>query len=287
MIELKAYAKINLTLEVLGKRDDGYHDIASVLQTVDLADELRFEPHTELIVECDSREIPLEENLVLKAARMLQEALPEQRGARIALTKRIPMAAGLGGGSSDAAATLLGLSRLWDLDLSLSDLGRLARELGSDVTYFLFGGAALIEGRGEIVTPLPSLPETWAVVAIPPFSLPDKTARLYDSLAESTYTLGSATRDLVLALRAGRALSADLLFNTFETVAGELFPGFPGYRESLLRAGASSVHLTGSGPSLFALAGAADEAAGLQRRWAALGLTAELVKTVANSYNHA
>ena len=287
MIRLKAHAKINLTLEVLGKRDDGYHDIVSVLQTIDLADELRFEPHPEIVVECDATNIQPEENLALRAALALREALGEERGAKITLTKRIPTAAGLGGGSSDAAATLLGLSRLWEQDMSPSDMGAVARALGSDVSFFLFGGAALVEGRGEIVTPLPELSETWAVLATPPIELPNKTVRLYGALAESAYTFGAATRGLVEALRAGRGLTPDQIFNAFESVAGGIFPGFTEYRESLIDAGAPSVHLAGSGPTLFALAEDAEEAAALRDRWDALEGTAQVVKTIATPYNRA
>ncbi|MCH8190980.1 MAG: 4-(cytidine 5'-diphospho)-2-C-methyl-D-erythritol kinase [Chloroflexi bacterium] len=287
MIQLKAHAKINLTLEVLGKRDDGYHDIVSVLQTIDLADELRFEPHPEIVVECDATTIQPEENLARKAALALREALQEERGAKITLTKRIPTAAGLGGGSSDAAATLVGLSRLWEQDLSPGDMGHVAQALGSDVSFFLFGGTALVEGRGEIVTPLPELSETWAVLATPPIELLDKTARLYGALAESDYTVGSATRGLVLALRGGRGLTPDQIFNAFESVAGGIFPGFAEYRDSLVDAGAPPVHLAGSGPTLFALTENAEEAAALRERWDVLGGAAQVVKTVATPYNRA
>ncbi len=152
---LKAYAKINLTLEVLGRREDGYHDIVSILQTIDLHDTLTLEPAQDMALECDQSELEGPDNLVLKAAALLREATGCHQGARLKLQKGIPLAAGLGGGSSDAAAALLGLSRLWGLGLSAEKLMPLAAKLGSDVPFFLYGGTAMAQGRGEIVRPLP------------------------------------------------------------------------------------------------------------------------------------
>ena len=181
-ISVAAPAKINLSLEILRRRDDGYHDVATVLQTVDLADELAFTPASEIVVEGDTEGIPQEENLVYRAACLFQDHLGETRGARIGLHKRIPLAAGLGGGSTDAAATLVGLCRLWERDLRRGELAALAAELGSDVPFFLYGGTALAEGRGERVTPLPPLRHADLVLVAPPIDLPAKTATLYRSL---------------------------------------------------------------------------------------------------------
>lgn len=282
-MRLRAYAKVNLTLEVLGKRPDGYHEIASVLQTVDLADDLTFEPAAELAVECDAPGLSSDDNLVLQAARLLKREMQVPQGARISLRKRVPIAAGLGGGSSDAAAALLGLSRLWELHLGPRELLPIAAQLGSDVPFFLFGGTALAGGRGEVVTPLPPCRDAWLVLATPPIQVARKTATLYGALRPAAFTGGEATERLVQALRAGAPPSSSHLFNVFEEVAELVFPGLTRYRATLLDAGAPSVHLTGSGPTLFCLASGPEEGAALQRRWAALGLEAYVVKTVAGS----
>ena len=149
-----AYAKINLCLEIIGKREDNYHNIVSVMQLVDLSDMLTFFEGDELTLACDNVRLAEEGdgNLILKTARLLQEAGGVQRGAHIELEKRIPLAAGLGGGSSDAAAALRGLSELWGLRAGREDLMNLAIQLGSDVPFFLAGPTALVEGRGERVT---------------------------------------------------------------------------------------------------------------------------------------
>ncbi|MBA7688220.1 putative 4-diphosphocytidyl-2-C-methyl-D-erythritol kinase [subsurface metagenome] len=160
----------------------------------------------------------------------------------------------MGGDSGDAAATLRGLNKLWGLGLSLSELGELAVQLGSDVAFFLYGGTALAEGRGEVVTPLPPLPHMWVVLVVPSEPrLTGKTERLYASLKASHYTDGQITRRLVEALKAGREFTPSLLFNTFENVAFTHFSGLRVYQEHIMKIGATDVHLAGSGPALFTL----------------------------------
>ncbi|HEY7869399.1 MAG TPA: 4-(cytidine 5'-diphospho)-2-C-methyl-D-erythritol kinase, partial [Methylomirabilota bacterium] len=155
-VVLRASAKVNLALEVLGKRGDGYHEIATVLQAVDLADRLRLETADTLSLHVDDPDLPTDDgNLVMRAARLLQKAAGREAGARIGLTKRIPVAAGLGGGSSDAAAALWGLSRLWKLGWPRARLRELAVELGMDVPFFLGPGRAIATGRGERLAALP------------------------------------------------------------------------------------------------------------------------------------
>src|SRR3954452_3244816 len=167
MVTEKAYAKLNLGLEVTGKREDGFHDIVSVMHLVDLHDTLTFAlADGEITVECDHPVLAAEGqgNLVWRAARLLQETSKADKGAAIELQKRIPLAAGLGGGSSDAAATLRGLSELWGVELPREQMRNLAAMLGSDVPFFLEGEAGLVEGRGEKVTRLPASPPGWAVL---------------------------------------------------------------------------------------------------------------------------
>ncbi|HEX9975803.1 MAG TPA: 4-(cytidine 5'-diphospho)-2-C-methyl-D-erythritol kinase, partial [Dehalococcoidales bacterium] len=220
MIAISAPAKINLTLEVLGKRDDGYHEIRSVIQTISLCDNLTFEPANSLEFKSDSAEWAAEKSLVSRAAMLLQPTGSHSHGATIGVKKRIPLLSGLGGDSSDAAATLEGLNKLWKLGLSREDLLPLARQLGSDVAFFLYGGTALVEGRGEKITPLPPLPQRWVVLAIPDTPrLPEKTKRLYARLKINHYTDGQITEKFIKALKEGKELKPSLLFNTFENVA--------------------------------------------------------------------
>ncbi len=253
MLTKKAYAKINLTLEVLGKRSDGYHQITSVMQAVDLCDTLTFEPAPDVTLACNVRELESPDNLCLRAAHLLRKATGYSGGVTVQLTKRIPIAAGLGGGSSDAAATLLALNELWQLRLSKEKLLSLARELGSDVSFFLYGGTTLAEGKGEKITPLPPCPDLWVVLLKPPFSIPQKTARLFSSISTSNYAQGQATRAMTEALRKGAKDFPQLLFNTFDTVAPKVFMGLEEYCRLFLQAGAPFVHLCGTGPTLFTL----------------------------------
>ena len=284
-ISVAAPAKINLSLEILRRRDDGFHDVATVLQTIDLADELAFTPASEIVVEGDTEGIPLEENLVYRAARLLQNHLGETPGARIHLNKRIPLAAGLGGGSADAAATLVGLCRLWERDLRRGELATLAAELGSDVPFFLYGGTALAEGRGERITPLPPLRHADIVLLAPPIDLPNKTATLYRSLDPTDFTGGEVTRALVAALRKRLPPTPDEIFNGFTRAALERFDGLEGYWSRFEKAGADNVHLSGAGPSLFSLARSRDDAEALHERCLEAGLSAFVVSAVPNPYN--
>jgi len=254
MITVDAPAKINLTLEVLAKHPDGYHEIRSVIQSISLCDTLRLESSLQVTFKCDMPEWRAEESLVSKAVALLQQSTGCSKGVTLGIEKRIPLMAGLGGDSSDAAAVLRGLNHLWELNLPLERLLELARQLGSDVSFFLFGGTALVEGRGEIVTPLPPLPHTWIVLAISPLpSMPGKTKRLYESLKVNHYTDGQITRRLVEAIKAEQPVSPSILFNTFENVAFDIFPGLGTAREHFIKMGATDVHLAGSGPALFTL----------------------------------
>jgi 4-diphosphocytidyl-2-C-methyl-D-erythritol kinase len=269
VVEVKALAKINLTLEVLGERPDGFHEIRSVIQTIDLYDtlsfrsnrqirfsydDLRFRANPRIRFICDNPDFIADRSLVSKAAALLEEVSGSSQGATIEIKKRIPMVAGLGGDSSAAAAVLSQLSKLWKLRLSPLELVELASRLGSDVPFFLYGGTALVEGRGEKLKALPPLPRRWVVLLVPPFARMDKkTTKLYASLKPGHYTDGQITEKLVKALHEGRGFKPSLLFNTFENTAFELFPKLKLYRDHFIKLGAYNVHLAGSGPALFAL----------------------------------
>jgi len=249
----RAFAKINLCLEVLGRRRDGYHDVLTILQTVDLQDTLSVELADEISFTCSDSRLEGEGNLVLRAARLLQRTSGVQKGAAIHLEKGIPTGAGLGGGSSDAAVTLLALSPLWGLQMTESNLENLAAVLGSDVPFFLRGGTALAEGRGEQLTPLPLLPEHWVVLVRPPLKIPDKTALMYASLTPREYTSGSVTRHMARAIQEGKGISPGLIFNTFEWVAFRRFEAVDYVRQRVVEAGADHVRLCGAGPAVYAI----------------------------------
>ncbi len=252
VLTLQAPAKLNLTLEVLGERQDGFHEIRSVIQTINLCDSLHFQLGQNMELKSDMPEWAPEESLVSKAASLLQEATGCTKGVTIAVDKRIPLFSGLGGDSSDAATALRGLNKLWGLGLSLKELLEFAAQLSSDASFFLYGGTALAEGRGEIVTPLPSLPHMWVVLMMPPVPRrPGKTEQLYASLKASHYTGGQITDRLVTLLNRGREVTSASLFNVFDEVTLDNFAGLGKYREKFLKAGAQEVHLAGSGPALF------------------------------------
>ncbi len=254
VLTLQAPAKLNLTLEVLGERHDGFHEIRSVIQTINLCDSLHFQLGQNMEFKSDTPGWAPEESLVSRASSLLQEVTGCTRGATIEVDKRIPWLSGLGGDSSDAATILQGLNKLWGLGLSLKELLELAAQLSSDASFFLYGGTALAEGRGEIVTPLPSLPHRWVVLMMPPVpKLPGKTRQLYASLKASHYTGGQITDRLVTLLNRGREVTSASLFNVFDAVTLDNFAGLGKYREQFLKAGAQEVHLAGSGPVLFTL----------------------------------
>ena len=174
MIVLEAHAKLNLTLEVIGKRDDGYHETASIMQTLDLADTVTLEPSDRLELSCSCAELESPDNLALKAARLLRKESGTSLGAAVTIEKRIPVASGLGGGSADAAATLVGLNKMWELGLSNDDLRHLASKLGSDVPFLVEGGTAIALGRGERIRLLPPPDLPWFVLAFPNQTCPTR-----------------------------------------------------------------------------------------------------------------
>lgn len=256
-MKLLAAAKINWTLEVLSGRDDGYHELRTIIQTVEPCDALELTPADRLELEVEGAYEPSGDDLVLRAAALLGRW--GEDGAHIRLGKRIPIAAGLGGGSSDAAATLRGLDELWRLGYGDARLAEMGAQLGSDVAFFAYGGTALSEGRGERVTPLPDISPVWLVLLAPPFRLPEKTRRMYDALTAGDYGDGSRTEALRGRLQRGHPIADSDLYNVFERAAYEVFEGLDAYRDALLAAGARRAHLAGSGPALFALG--PDEAA--------------------------
>jgi len=280
MLTLNTPAKINLTLEILSKRQDGYHEISSVIQAVSLCDTLHFRLNDNIEFECDSTEWIAGESLIPKAANLLKQITGYTCGVSIGVEKRIPMMAGLGGDSSDAAAVLKGLNQLWETGLTNEELGELAQQLGSDVTFFLSGGTALMEGRGEVITSLPPVPEMWVIIIIPSVPrMPGKTGRLYSSIKANHYTDGSITRKMVEKIERGTGFSTNLLFNTFENVAFVRYSELNKYRSHIKKTGARNIHLAGSGPALYMVIYDRSEANDLFQRLKQQNMECYLVKT--------
>jgi len=279
MLTVYAPAKINLVLEVLG-RDNDYHRISSIVQSIDLCDVLSVQLDEDISFECDDPSLK-HDNLVTKAAALLKESTKCSLGARIELRKHIPWGVGLGGGSSDAAATLLALNELWRLGLPLSELIRLASKLGSDVPFFIHRGTALVEGRGEKVTPLPPLPQTSFVLLVPPIArVPNKTKQMYGKLRVSDFTTGQFVQRALSALKRRKALDYGLMFNAFERIAFDVFPRLDTYRKTMQEDGAPGVYLAGSGPCLFTFFSEAEQAGELFSRLRKRGLECYLVFSV-------
>lgn len=282
MIHAIAPAKVNWTLEVLGRRKDGYHEVRTILQTIELHDELTFEPADQVSLEVTGPHTPDDEDLILQAARLRRERDRDSTGVTIKLDKRVPLAAGLGGGSSDAAATLRVLNQMWNARLGQFGLARVAGRLGSDVPFFLTGGTALGGGRGEVIRALADAPMAWLVLLVPAIQLPDKTRRMYGELQPGDFTDGSKTTALVDHINAGGHVEPRQLYNAFDRAAYEVFEGLSQYRDFLLEAGASSVHVAGAGPTLFALASGEPEALAIRQRMnrARHGERVHVVRTV-------
>lgn len=259
-LRLNAYAKINLTLDVLGDRPDGYHDIETVLHTVELHDSIILREDGEgIAIRCASPDVPADtRNIVYRAAQLLKETFQIPRGVEVELTKCIPIASGLGGGSSDAAVTLLGLAQMWKLRLTDRQLMELASKIGSDVPFFLAGGAALAMGRGERIRLLPPLPTTWVVLARP--AIPVSTEWAYRTLDHAAVRKRPDTTAVVRALEAEDPASVGrLLCNVFEDVIVERYPIVGQVRDRMRELRPLGVSLSGTGPVLFALV--ANEAA--------------------------
>ena len=251
----RAYAKINLTLDVLGHRSDGYHELVTVIQAVDLYDTICLAETTDenVHLRCDHPDLGNAENLAVRAVHLVRQRLGIKRGVLCELRKRIPVAAGLGGGSSDAATMLLALQKWWQLPLSANDLLEMAATLGSDVPFFLNGGLALCEGRGERVTPLaPYWPASmrWLLLVKPAISI--ATAAVFNNLPASDYSNGSGSRAICKALEQRGEFSPEYLHNCLERSVLERYPEVVRARNDLLATGAELVRLSGSGPTLFA-----------------------------------
>jgi 4-diphosphocytidyl-2-C-methyl-D-erythritol kinase len=269
-ITVRTAAKLNLSLRVLGRRADGYHSVETVLHTIGLWDRLRFSllPEPEIALSVDVADVPGDEsNLCWRAARLLADHTRSQRGVAIALEKGVPVSAGLGGGSSDAAATLAGLARLWELDLSLEDIAGLGAQLGADVPFFLRGGCCLALGKGEKLQPLADI-SAWFVIVVPDRRV--VTAQAYVALHRGATrgrrrVLSRPTQRALQAVEEGSpGALARSLHNDFECLQMAGIEEARRAKADLLEAGCLGAGLSGSGSGVFGIAAdreAADRAA--------------------------
>lgn len=253
-LTIQANAKVNITLDVLRKREDGYHEVEMIMQAIDLADTLHLTPQREGItlvtnhpgLPCDTG------NLAYRAAALLQETCQVKTGVHIALEKNIPMAAGLAGGSTDAAGVLLGLNRLWQLNLSLAELDELGAKLGSDVPFCLHGGTMLATGRGERLTALPALPQCYIVLAKPPVGV--STAWVYGQYQQTIAVQHPDTAGTIACLKSGNLEGvAERLCNVLESVTIPAHPEIGQLKDWMLQFGAMASLMSGSGPTVFGL----------------------------------
>ena len=254
-VQLKALAKINLGLDVLGKRENGYHDVRMVMQTIYLYDNVTLTKVEQpgIQVETNLSYLPVDENnIAYKAAKLLMDEFDIQQGVHIKLEKRIPVAAGMAGGSSNAAAVLVGMNRLWRLGLSQKDLMERGVALGADVPYCVMRGTALAEGIGEILSPLPPMPKCYIVVAKPSISV--STKMVYEALDAKEIVEHPDIDGVLLGLENQDVRKiASSMGNVLESVTIEKYPIIETIKDAMKKAGALNAMMSGSGPTVFGI----------------------------------
>ena len=254
MITVKAPAKINLVLDTLYKRDDHFHEVEMIMTTVDLADYITVKELAtdKIVIKSDQYQVPLNENnLAYKAAKLFKDHFNIRKGVEIFIKKKIPVAAGLAGGSSDAAATLKALKELWKVNCTLDELANLAEKLGSDIPFCVYGGTALATGRGEIIKPIPSPPKCWVILVKPRIGV--STKEVYQALDAKN----ASHPDVKAMLNSIYAQDFDgvceSIGNTLEDVTLKKYPVVAEIKNKLIQFGADAVLMSGSGPTVFAL----------------------------------
>jgi len=251
---VKAPAKINLSLDVLSKRPDGYHEVEMIMTTIDLADriELILEEKDSIKINSLNRFVPDDQrNLAYQAANLLKKKFNVKKGVTIKIEKNIPVAAGLAGGSSDAAAVLRGLNKLWDLQLTLDELAEIGAEIGSDVSFCVYGGTALATGRGEMIKEIPAPPICWVVLAKPFIGV--STADIYKKLNVSQINHPD-TEGMIECIRTGDyEAMCNNVGNVLEDVTLNLYPEVAQIKDQMKKFGADAVLMSGSGPTVFGL----------------------------------
>lgn len=254
-IELKALGKVNLGLDVLGRRDNGYHDVRMVMQSVYLYDDICIKKKKEQGIELTTNLFFLpanEKNLAYRAARLLLEEFQIDTGIRMHIEKRIPVAGGMAGGSTDAASVLFGINRLFQLGLSQKELMKRGETLGADVPYCILRGTALAEGIGEKLTPLPDLPKCIMVIAKPPVSV--STAKVYEKLDGTPIKDHPPIDGILEGLQAGSLETVvKNMGNVLESVTVKEYPVIADIKESMIQNGAVNAMMSGSGPTVFGI----------------------------------
>ena len=249
--KILAYAKINLMLDVLRKREDGYHEVDMIMQNIDLADEIFLQPASEIKIKCTETSIPEKDNLAYKAADLLRTNYPEILGAEIIINKKIPLQAGLAGGSADAAAVLRGLPLIYGLKPEQDQLLEMAASLGSDVPFCLQGPTSRAKGRGEMLESLPEPPTLHLVLVKPFFGV--STAAVYQNCKLTKQMVHPDIEEYLRFLDRGDLESLiNKQRNVLEESTFELFPEIVGLKNEMLKLGAKQVTMSGSGPTLFA-----------------------------------
>lgn len=254
-IVLKAYAKINLGLDVIGKRPNGYHDVRMIMQSIGLYDQLTMKKirEDEILLSSNVGTLPNnEQNLVYKAIRLMKTEYNITMGVKADLEKRIPVAAGMAGGSTDCAAALIGMNRLFELGLSLERLMELGAKLGADVPYCIMGGTALAEGIGEILTPLEPIPQCYILIAKPGISV--STRFVYENLEVDKLAYHPDIDGMMERIERGDLTGVtDRLSNVLETVTEKKYPIITKIKNAMKEAGAMNSLMSGSGPTVFGI----------------------------------
>lgn len=294
-ITRKAYAKINLGLDVIRRRPDGYHEVKMIMQTVGIYDVLTFrkkerlEGSPQITIALELKEtqgmafskeaLPCDKsNLIYKAAALIMETYDIREGVEITLQKNIPIAAGMAGGSTDAAAVFHGLNELFSLSMSLEDMKKLGVKIGADVPYCIMGGTALSEGIGEILTPLPAPPKAHLLIAKPDINV--STKFVYENLHADTLQFHPDIDGMVEALKAGSLTGiTDRMSNVLETVTVKEYPVINQIKKEMIRSGARNALMSGSGPTVFGVYENAEAAKKAYETVKELGLAGQIFVT--------
>lgn len=280
-LQLKAYGKINLGLDVIRKRPDGYHDLDMIMQMVDVCDDVIIEKKAgeEIVVKADAAVLSNgKDNLAYMAAKMLFDEFGIKSGVEITIHKRIPIAGGMAGGSSDCATTLIGINEMFNLGLSKQQLMERGVKLGADVPYCVLGGTAIARGIGEVLTPLPTPPQCHVIIAKPPISV--STAYVYGHIRPDEITKRPDIEQMTLAIKEQDLNKlSDLLYNVMEEVTVSEYPVIEKLKSIMLENGALNSIMSGSGPTVFGLFDDREKAQAAMRALDSKELTEQLYLT--------
>ena len=292
MITINANAKINLTMDILDKRSDGYHEIKSIMQTIELADIIEIAKIDKGIkIDLDAAEVPggetlpaNEDNLAYRAAKAMIDEYNLNSGIFIRLQKKIPISAGLAGGSADAAAVIRGMNKLFDLHLSTDELCAVGEKVGSDVPFCIIGGTCLVYGRGEKLKRLPDIPPTPIVLVKPRGAIPTEWAyKTYDKDKSADHPDTDAICEALNIY--DYEATFELLFNVFEHVAVKKYPAIVQYKEKMIEVGAVAAVMSGSGPTVLCVAKTQNDAINIAETFKDSGAQIFVTRTIGRLEN--